>query len=330
MTVTCDLDFNETGYREGYFHLRATNTHSAYRRLSIPICNYRSSVDGPTILLVSGFHGDEYEGQVVNRSIMQELRNHKLDILKGRIIIVPSLNLPACITSTRFSPHAPNGIEHVSVGNSDDLSKKILSFLEDTLIPKSDVYIDLHSGGASLDYLPIAIAFVKGNHDMDQRNRHLLQSFCAPYSMVRKANDIPCRAFEIAHAQGCVYIATELGGGTTLSSKDIEIGRRGIFAIMGNMGMLDVPKLNENSIWIETDTRVDHIFSEDAGIFVPEVKLGDRVKKESIVGKIHRVDRVGSNSIISIKTKKSGIILAKRSMNLCRRGDCLFELGHEF
>ena len=47
---------------------------------------------GPTVLVLGGNHGDEYQGQIASMKLARELTPEKVT---GRIILIPSLNLPA-------------------------------------------------------------------------------------------------------------------------------------------------------------------------------------------------------------------------------------------
>src|SRR5690606_16671938 len=63
---------------------------------------YRSKVDGPTILLSGGMHGDEVNGvEVVRRMIVEKL----FDKLKyGTVIATPLLNVYGFINFSRAVP----------------------------------------------------------------------------------------------------------------------------------------------------------------------------------------------------------------------------------
>ena len=58
------VDVDQEGKQVGWLRLPHSVTRSAYGTLSIPIAVIRNGA-GPQILLVSGNHGGEYEGQIV-------------------------------------------------------------------------------------------------------------------------------------------------------------------------------------------------------------------------------------------------------------------------
>ena len=62
--VFSDIDFNREGKQVDWLHLPHSVTRSAYGAIAIPIAVVRNG-PGPTVFLMSGNHGDEYEGQIV-------------------------------------------------------------------------------------------------------------------------------------------------------------------------------------------------------------------------------------------------------------------------
>ena len=73
---------------------RSTDT-SAWAQLTVPIVSIKSGA-GPTVLVLAGSHGDEYEGQVVVAQLAQELEqtavtiSHDLELLLDydRVLVV--------------------------------------------------------------------------------------------------------------------------------------------------------------------------------------------------------------------------------------------------
>ena len=57
--------------------------------------------EGPTVLVLGGNHGDEYQGQIAIMKLARELMPEKVT---GRVILIPSLNLPAARAATPAAP----------------------------------------------------------------------------------------------------------------------------------------------------------------------------------------------------------------------------------
>ena len=61
--VWTEIDFEKNGKQVGVLHLPYSVTRSGYGMIDIPIAVIKNG-DGPSVLLMAGNHGDEYEGQV--------------------------------------------------------------------------------------------------------------------------------------------------------------------------------------------------------------------------------------------------------------------------
>src|SRR5215207_1957763 len=86
--------------RRGYFGLPVMRLPDG-NDLWLPVLAAAGQADGPTLAVLAGVHGDEYEGI---RAIPQIFRAFELADLRGRLIAVPICNVPAYRTATRSSP----------------------------------------------------------------------------------------------------------------------------------------------------------------------------------------------------------------------------------
>ena len=70
--ITSEVDFDKDGRQTGFLRLPHSVHRSAYGWIPIPIISIKNG-DGPTILLMAGNHGDEYEGQVALSKLCRAL-----------------------------------------------------------------------------------------------------------------------------------------------------------------------------------------------------------------------------------------------------------------
>src|SRR5882762_84402 len=91
--ISAEIDFSKDGKQVGYLRLPFSVHESAYGWIPIPIVCIRNG-EGPRVLLVSGNHGDEYEGQV---TLMKLTRRLQVEDVKGRVIILSAANFPAAM-----------------------------------------------------------------------------------------------------------------------------------------------------------------------------------------------------------------------------------------
>ena len=63
--IAAEINYEADGKQTGYLRLLHSVHRSAYGWIPIPIVQIKNG-DGPTLLLMAGNHGDEYEGQVAS------------------------------------------------------------------------------------------------------------------------------------------------------------------------------------------------------------------------------------------------------------------------
>ena len=90
--IVAEVDFDRNGRQQGFLRLFHSVHSSAYGFIPIPIVVLKNG-DGPTALLVSGTHGDEYEGQVAVWNVVHVLDPARIH---GRVFILPAAHFPCC------------------------------------------------------------------------------------------------------------------------------------------------------------------------------------------------------------------------------------------
>ena len=84
--IAAEVDFEKNGRQQGFLRLFHSVHSSAYGFIPIPIVVLKNGT-GPTVLMVSGTHGDEYEGQVALCNLVKSLDPARI---RGRVIIMPA------------------------------------------------------------------------------------------------------------------------------------------------------------------------------------------------------------------------------------------------
>ena len=121
-----DLDFDRDGKHFGYIQAPQSTNTAGWANLFIPLVIIKRG-HGPTALLFGGNHGDEYEGPVTLLKLARDIRP---DRVRGRIILVPALNLPAVQANTRLSPLDGRNMNRAFPGSpSDTITGQIAHFV---------------------------------------------------------------------------------------------------------------------------------------------------------------------------------------------------------
>jgi len=134
--IVAEVDFDKNGRQQGFLRLFHSVHSSAYGFIPIPIVVLKNG-DGPTALLVSGTHGDEYEGQVALCNLVKSLDPASIH---GRVIILPAANFPAALAGRRTSPIDEGNLNRLFPGNPDgSVTQQIAYHIEHELVPMADL-----------------------------------------------------------------------------------------------------------------------------------------------------------------------------------------------
>lgn len=321
-----DLDYERNGRQVGWIHLPHSVTRSAYGNIAIPIAVFRNG-SGPTVFLMSGNHGDEYEGQIALCKLIRELDPARI---QGRVIVMPAANLPAVMAGARVSPIDQGNLNRAFPGDPDGPpTRQIAYYIDQVLFPMAQFHHDLHSGGSSLDYLPFASVRKTGHAALDARTRDALRAFGAENGLVWAYSHDTGLAAMAAVRRGIVALGGEFGGGGTVSRSGVATVERGIRRFLAHAGVIE--QLAEKSpaapmrMW-EVASRDYYALATDAGLFEPFVDLGDQVEAGAVCGQIHFVDDPDRRPK-PVAFKTSGMVICKRHPGRVERGDCVAHLA---
>lgn len=179
--VRADIDLDAPGKHFGHIRVPHSTHDSAYGWIAIPIAVIRSG-DGPDVLLTAGNHGDEYEGQITLLKLMRELEP---EVVRGRVIVIPRLNSPAAAAGRRTSPIDDGNLNRLFPGDPEGTpTEQIAHFVDSVLLPATQVSLDIHSGGSSLEYLPCTFARVPQDAALRTRQLAALVAFGAPSTII--------------------------------------------------------------------------------------------------------------------------------------------------
>lgn len=323
-----EVPFDRDGKYTGYVRLYHSVHESAYGFIPIPIVVVRNG-EGPTALLMSGNHGDEYEGQVALCRLAQSLEPSRI---KGRIIIFPLANFPAGMAGRRTSPIDGGNLNRSFPGDPDGtVTQQIAYFIASVLVPMIDLLVDLHSGGSSLMYVPSALVRRPGGAQ-GERALQLLKAFAAPIAYLPTASqgsgDERTLNGYVA-SLGKIAIGSELGGSGTVTPAGVRLAERGLVNVLVELGILP----ESDRIAGDGPTRILEVggnewfvYASESGVFEPLVELGATVAAGQPAARIH-FPETPWRAPATVNFLRDGFVLCKRTPARTRRGDCLFHLG---
>ncbi len=324
--VSVDIDIHAPGPQFGHIRVPHSSHESAYGWIAIPIAVLGSG-DGPSVLLTAGNHGDEYEGQIALLKLMRELAPASV---RGRVIIVPRLNLPAAAAGRRTSPIDDGNLNRLFPGDPQGATTaQIAHFVDNVLLAGTQVSVDLHSGGSSLEYLPCVYTTVPEDAALRERQRAALEAFAAPVTLtVAKAGSNRTLSWA-ARQRGHLHFATELGGGGSTRPATQAIADQGVRRLLAHLGMIsaDQPPAQPSRMMHVTGPS-QYLHAPVRGLFEPLFELGDAVSRGGLAGRIHFPEEP-ERAPREVLFGDGGVVVCRRVPSQVAPGDCLLHLASD-
>ena len=285
---------------------------------------------GPTVIIEGGNHGDEYEGPIVISEFVRDLQPGEI---AGRLILMPANNVHAVIAGQRTSPIDGLNFNRTFPGDpAGSITQQIAAYITQEIFPRGNAFIDLHSGGSSLDILPSAVIEPSADPGLMARNIDAARAFDAPVSIVIPNLGDPRTATASACSLGLTTIGTELGGGGTVSREGIKICRRGVRNVLAHLGVIaplspETPRGDQQIL--EMATSHAYVYATMDGIFESFKALGAKVHVGEPAGRIHCTwDPTREPETLNFGA--SGILYALRQPGRVRPGNCCAVVGSPY
>jgi len=329
--VITDLDFDKLGKQLGHLQVPYSHDLAGWANVLVPIACMNHGT-GPTVLVIGGNHGDEYQGQIAIWNLMRELQP---EMISGRLILLPSLNYPAAKSATRLSPLDGMNMNRAFPGDPEgSVTSQLAHYLTNVLFPLSDAVIDIHSGGRSMTFVPCAHMHLVS--DLQQREAMLSAmlawntDFAFLYADIAGSGLLPVEA----ENQGKTVVTTELGGSEAIPASVHKIAREGLHNVLRHLGVLHGEQLTREAlgksptILTQALNREDYLLAPESGVFEIRFELGTRVCAGDVVGVIHHIERP-DRPPETITARSDGFLMTMRAPCLTQQGDCVAVIAQE-
>jgi N-alpha-acetyl-L-2,4-diaminobutyrate deacetylase len=326
--VSCSIDLAAAGKQIGRLAFPKITNTAGWASTFVHIASIANG-DGPTVLVLAGNHGDEYEGQVAALRLLQELQPGQVS---GRVIVIPVLSPAASKANTRNWPSGAN-FNRSFPGRPDGPPNEQLSdFLTRVLFPMADVVIDMHSGGRSAWFLPCSHMHVVD--DPVQRRAMLegMEAWCSDwhflYIDVNGTGLLPVEA----ENQGKLVITTELGGGGRVPAPVHDLAWSGLNNVLRHVGVLEGDVQTRTSLGLPPAVILDGrdpatiVVSPEDGMFEAMLEPGDPVSAGEPVGRLWFIDRPDRAPELLL-APLDGFVAVTKAIPVTEQGDCVFVLG---
>jgi hypothetical protein len=315
------VDYGRKGKQVGFVMIPHSPHDDAWGVTQVPVAVIANGT-GPTVIIEGGNHGDEYEGPITISELIRELDPAAI---QGRLILLPAVNVHAAMAGYRTSPVDGLNFNRTFPGDPrGSITEQISAYLTDVLFPLADAFMDLHSGGSSLDLLPSAIIEPTDDPDLRRRNIAAAQAFDAPLTVVIANLGDPRTATAAACRAGLVTVGTEMAGGGTVAPEALALCRRGVRNVLAHLGVLPAhepePRHGDPRL-LELPGSKAYVFATMDGIFEPFHAHGREVRAGEPAGRIH-CTWDPAREPETVHYQADGILFGRRQPGRVRPGNC--------
>lgn len=321
--VSTDVEFERQGRQISVLRLPHSSNTSGYGSIPIPIGVIAHGV-GPTVLLTGATHGDEYEGPL---ALAEMIRDLPIEDVRGRLIIIPTLNAPAALAGLRNSPIDGKNLNRCFPGQAaGSATEQIAHYVTEFLLPLCDAWLDLHSGGASLDFVHCVNLYRIDDTGLMARTCALASAFGAPLAVVMEDRGAEGNSLAAARRRGIPALTTEVGAGATVSIAGLRLCRQGIRASLAELGALrptvDTDAPVRPTRFVQIADQSFYVYAPVAGIFEPLQDLGAEVSAGQPAGRLHSLVEPTATPL-TLSFQQSGVLCGKRVPAKVYPGDCV-------
>lgn len=324
------IDPSRDGRQAGHLAIPYSIDRSPYYQIRIPILRLKNG-EGPSLLLMAGNHGDEYEGELQLGRLMRRLDITKI---RGAVTILPMANLPAVMTARRCSPFDGGNLNRAFPGDpAGTPTARLAHFLEHELFPRHDAVLDLHSGGTSMAHLPCTLIERQADAARFARSVALMRAMGAAHAFIADNGPEAPTSMGAAGRAGTIGLSGEFGGGGTVTPESMAFTAATIDRLLMALGIADAPVLSRVPLaappalqLLSLSRHSQGIYADRRGWFEPAVPLGATVSAGDLAGWYHDLERLEQPEE-ELQFAESGIVISHRLHCDSQAGDCLIQVA---
>ena len=204
----------------------------------------------------------------------------------------------------------------------------IAHYITSEIVPRSDLHVDLHSGGKTLEYIPCVFVPHGATREARQQALDAALSFGTDLAITQDDSFPDSGRFLSAmfSCQGKPAYTYELAGAGRVSPGVVKMAEHGVRNIMQHIGILQGHPLSNEAQGREATRLVTvphsdcYIAAPDDGLYEPFIELGDQLTAGQEIGQVHYPQH-HQKEPWKVITKQAGFLLCKRPPGKVQRGD---------
>ncbi len=273
---------------------------------------------GPTLLVVAGVHGNEYEGMAAVQEVFAALDPATM---RGAFLAIPVANPLAYAARTRSTPANVDGLNLARVFPGDAggtvtqrLAHHLLCLVERNVGP-DDLFVDFHSGSAD-----VAFATMVGFRDVSGPGRVASEEAARHFGITRFwriPDSIGPFNAETAR-RGIPTIGTETTGRAGCDPADVAVYVAGLHNLLAYLRIHD-----HDTAPVRLDGPASptlDVIAPAGGFFRTAVQLGDDIDRGARLGDIVDLD---GDVVAEVVAPMSGEVWASRTTPAVRPGELI-------
>ncbi|NIQ98126.1 MAG: succinylglutamate desuccinylase [Desulfuromonadales bacterium] len=281
--------------------------------MTMPVHVIHGRKEGPRLFVSATIHGDEINGSEIIRRL---LRLKLLGRLHGTLVAIPIVNVYGYVAHTRYLPDRRDLNRSFPGSEKGSLAGRLAHLFIDEIVSGCTHGIDLHSGSNHRQNLPQ----IRAGLD-DAETERMARAFGAPVIIESKMRDGSLR--EAVREMGSPMLVYEGGEALRFNEMAINLGVRGIVAVMRQIGMLPgrrekkrpEPLLAKSTTWVRAPI---------SGILPWRRPLGARVDKGDAVAVV--ADPFGEQEE-TVRSPVHGIVIGRLNLPMVHAGDAMFNIA---
>jgi N-alpha-acetyl-L-2,4-diaminobutyrate deacetylase len=303
-----ELDFDKPGKQIGYLRVPQSRDGGAWSTIEIPIAVVNGS-KGPGVLFTGGVHGDEYEAQIAISRLARRLDPQSV---RGRVIMLPAVDLPAALAGRRMCPIDGRDFNRCLPGDPRGSFCQMLGhFVDSVILPQVGVLVDVHAAGNAMEAALSSTMHYVDNPEVVRKTRELAENFAMASA---------------AENRGVLAISSELGGYGRVSVEGVRVAERGLDNALKWMGIIEgKPDTSQRdggsgTRHMEVRDQTAYVFAPSDGLFEPLHLAGDQVRAGELAGYLHFVEE-WARPPLPIEYRSDGYIWMAPGSGRVRKGD---------
>lgn len=267
--------------------------------------------------VVTGTHGDELEGQYVCYELNRRIKE-QMEHLTGIVEIYPALNPLGLDTITRSFPIYDVDMNRIFPGTDNGSVAEAVAgrIVED--LSGADMCIDIHASNIYLREIPQVRLNKSTSDNLLEYAKRLNTEFVwvHPAATVLEST--------LAHTMNMMGVPTlvvEMGVGMRITEKFCFELVDGIFCLMKDLGIWDGEVIEPKKPVVSLGGEVGFVKAGQSGIFVPQVKHRNDIRKGEIIGRI--VNPLEGTVEETLMAPCDGLIFTLRAYPMVEKGSLI-------